>query len=333
MTAARAGHTATLLGDGRVLIAGGSPPGCPTQCLETAELYDPATGVFTATESMATRRRGHTATLLDDGRVLIAGGWAGDVNVASTELFDPATGMFTPGGSMTSPHSLHTATTLNDGMVLMAAGVDWFGTCASTELYDPATGAFTASSSMNRPREGHTATLLSSGKVLMTGGWIGGFLPSAELYDPSTRTFTAIGSMSGPRTSHTATLLDDGQVLVGGGSGFEYSWSPNAGAELFAPASSTPPDLESIDVSPGDPTIMVGGMQKFVATGTFSDGTTKALASVIWSSSSESIAEMTNDVTNKGTAVVRAAGTAVITASAGDVSGSTTLTVPAEAAP
>jgi hypothetical protein len=221
MTIARAGHTATLLLSGKVLVAGGPDT--------SAELYDPGSEMFTATTgSMSIARSGHTATLLADaalanyGKVLIAGG-AGTTSTA--ELYDPTSGMFTATGSMQTMHSGHTATLLNTGQVLVAGGGS-----ASAELYNPASGTFTATGNMTVSRTGHTATLLPGGKVLIAGGGTA----SAELYDPTSGKFTATGDMSHIRTGHTATLLANGTALT---NGKVLIAGPDITAEIFDPAS------------------------------------------------------------------------------------------------
>ncbi len=155
------GGTATALGDGGALVAGGDAPGN-----SAAERYDPASGRWTVTGSMATPRRGHTATRLADGRVLIAGGATccdatGEILVATAEIYDPATGGFQPTGPMAVARASHAATLLADGRVLVTAGVVAVdGTAAaSAEVYDPSTGQFAPAGAMQLARAAHSAIL------------------------------------------------------------------------------------------------------------------------------------------------------------------------------
>jgi hypothetical protein len=233
----RSSHTATLLNNGQVLIAGGYS--------NTAELYDPASGIFTSTGSMAVTRAGHTATLLNDGRVLIAGGSAYSTMM---EVYDPATGLFTAAGTLSVDRSYHAAARLADGRVLIVGGQSSWIDTASAELYDPNTGIATATPPMRSPRAQHTATLLSNGQVLIAGGTDGSFNPTAvaqsvERFDPTSGTFAGSGDMaayptSGVRAAHTATLLTNGQVLLAGG------YNQGIDAEIYQPAIPTSPGLQ-----------------------------------------------------------------------------------------
>ncbi|MBI4801835.1 MAG: Ig-like domain-containing protein [Elusimicrobia bacterium] len=226
-------HTATLLTNGKALVAGGNNGGYIY--LSSAELYDPGTEAFSTTGPMNSRRgRGHTATLLGDGRALITGGDNGATAVSSAELYDPVAGLFTVTGQMSAPRSAHTATRLQNGKVLITGGYNGSASLSLAELYDPATGAFSPAGTMNAARRIHTATLLADGRVLVAGGYHNGYLSSAELYDPATNTFSlAAGPMGTARAYHNVILLNNNKVLIVGGSS---PAGPLSSAELFDPA-------------------------------------------------------------------------------------------------
>jgi hypothetical protein len=234
MAFARVGYTATPLANGCALIVGGSPPDDSLSDFASAELYDPTTGTFAPTGSLRTARHDHTATLLSDGRVLVAGGGHGTDGLASAEIYDPQTGVFSQTGSMAS-RGAHTATRLLDGRVLLATG-------GPAELYDPKTGKFTPSGAMVVNRMWPTATLLQDGRVLIVGGYCDYNLwcstaeePVGELYDPATGTFSPTVFATTRRMYHTATLLPDGRVLIAGGIECQGTQCTYAQATLWRP--------------------------------------------------------------------------------------------------
>ncbi len=235
MTAARADHTATLLYNGKVLLAGGFKSGFPGAPASGAELYDPATGIFTATGAMMTGRTGHTATLLADGRVLIAGGSGG----IGAELYDPSTGTFTATGDLkVAQLSWNTAKLLGNGKVLISAP-------GSAQLYDPVSGTFAPAAAYAEVSPGggspswlQTATLLADGRVLLTGSTAAAAW--TEIYDPRVDAFSVTGNPKAWYDVWTATLLPSGKVLFVGN---DENDGLQADAEVYDPATGTFSDV------------------------------------------------------------------------------------------
>ena len=244
MRTARAAHTATLLYDGTVLIAGGFARDRESEPFASAERYDPERGAFIATGAMTTGRQSHSATLLTDGRVLIVGGYDGSY-LASAELYDPSTGAFAATGNMTVGRIGHRAARLNDGRVLISGGTTaGRKLLASAELYDPATGQFTPTGTMTIARISHTQTVLTDGTVLITGGTAGRrtalkVSARAELFDPAVGAFRPVGTMILARHKHAAVLMEDERVLVVGGSDETDGRGRYDSAEIYDPATGT----------------------------------------------------------------------------------------------
>ncbi|MFD3993471.1 Kelch repeat-containing protein [Streptomyces sp. NPDC058583] len=313
LATARRMHATTLLADGRVLVTGGftGPNASPVQPLATAEVYDPASGDWSTAGELHEARCGHSATLLPDGRVLVAGGAArrsagSERSLYSAELFDPQTPGWTKAGDMTDARAFHPAAALPDGRVLVAGGWvatrrDWRGGSALAygECYDPATDTWTPTGSLSAPRSGHELTVLADGSVLATGGgedeggadgrldpysrataerwypagggrWTrendmpcgrtqhravrlrtgevlvmggGNYLladagyRSAARYDPETRHWTAVPGMAVGRTDFAAVVLSDGRVLVAGGTVRSGPATPTGAAHLLTSTS------------------------------------------------------------------------------------------------
>jgi hypothetical protein len=253
LTVARYGHTATLLPNGMVLIAGGATGGVNNRTiLSSAELYNPATGKFTATGSMNYLHYQHTATLLPNGTVLIAGGCCDGSIDSEAEIYNPSTGAFTKTtGLMVVRRSSHSATLLEDGQVLLSGGsyvyvyfvnhVEKFESVLTPtcELYNPSTGEFTSTGSMPVAVADAPSALLYSGDVLVAGGINsnGDGENVAELYNPTAGTWTATGNMNAGRYLATTTLLNNGQVLVAGGYGDGIGVEQTA--EIYDPPSGT----------------------------------------------------------------------------------------------
>jgi N-acetylneuraminic acid mutarotase len=229
MSYSRAEHAATLLDDGRVLVAGGfgavgAAVAATTASLNTVEIYDPSTNTWTTKAAMSAQRAGLTATRLPSGKVLVAGGLSGATYSATAEVYNPATNTWVatsnsiPGGA----RARHTATLLGNGKVLVVGGMTTGGlSTATAALYDPVTSLWLPAGPLATGRFYHSATLLANGKVLIAGGVNSGTtsVSSAELYNPATNTFSAAPAMPAVRQQHSETLLASGKVLLVGGVG------------------------------------------------------------------------------------------------------------------
>ncbi|WP_439332595.1 Kelch repeat-containing protein [Pyxidicoccus fallax] len=233
MENARHFHTMTLLPNGKMLVAGGRSKKDGGDALDSAEVYDPETGHWLETGELHTRRSSHTATVLPDGKVLVAGGRAADGSyLDSSEVYDPVTGKWVTSGRMKAARSLHAAARL--GNQVLVAGGEYTSTPSinwsvlpldSSELYDPHTGKWSITAAMNTRRTNYRLLQLSSDRVAAVGGYrrLSGSLdgPSsaihAEVYDRNTQTWTATAAMGRVRGESAAVVLDDGQVLVCGG--------------------------------------------------------------------------------------------------------------------
>ena len=231
MSVAREAHTATLLPDGRVLVAGGTG----AENYATAEIYDPSAALFLPTASMAAPRVHHFAVLLGTGQVLAAGG----DGLSTAEVFDPTAQTWTMVGPLAQVRTQAAGAILPGGEVLLTGGDG-----ASADLYDPAMEAWTAAAPMHVGRSAHSATLLADGTVLVAGGITqenGSDVTTsaAEIYDPAADAWTEAAPLLAPRALHTASALPDGRVLVAGGTAQPGpdSLSEVATAEIYHPTS------------------------------------------------------------------------------------------------
>jgi hypothetical protein len=282
-------QVSVLLKSGKVLLAGGVT-GTMQHELNSAELYDPRSGTFGWTGSMTLPRRSYPsaphATLLEDGRVLITGGTAGDF-AGIADLYDPNTGTFSRTGHMNFPREAFTATLLKDGRVLIAGGmksstgpsrIGPLGSreemAAVAEIYEPKTGTFELTGEMRQPRVNHAAVLLRDGRVLVVGGGPyplnnqGGYVAGAELYDPASGTFSPTVSMQ--LVDPFPLALKDGRVLVAEPIN-NMHMPPRVILEMYDPANftfGTPiemPELMRVAVALGDGKVLLAVSQNTAA--------------------------------------------------------------------
>lgn len=274
MVSARSQHASVFLPTGKLLVVGGVTS---TGFVDSAELFDTATGKWSSAGSSGVSSNTTSAVLLPNGRVLvvgdmspavrlydpIAGTWstgasmaaaralptltmlesgkvlvAGGSGLTTAELYDPDTDTFTPTGSMTAARRAHVATRLTNGKVLVVSGFDDSGEVAGAELYDPASGTWNDVAPPLVPRHYATGTLLPDGRVLVSAGMTAtSAVASSELYDPAANTWTASGSLTSARAGHSSTLLPNGKVLVTGGAPFRAA--PAREAEMYDPSTGT----------------------------------------------------------------------------------------------
>jgi len=236
MTTPRLGNTLTVLANGNVLATGGTSAdtasgaggGQTIRPDSTAEVFNVAAGKWTTTAgTMSTPRFEHTATLLDDGRVLIAGGQGPPVSgataaLASTEVYDVAVDSFRKSNDLRDARFNHTAVKLPDRSVLLvggAGGPNGDISLSTAEVFNPSDSSWTSAGTLSASRTGHTATVFSDGRVLVTGGESvtrgnRRSLSSAEIFSLDKREWRSAGTMNCPRSEASAALLEDGSVLV-----------------------------------------------------------------------------------------------------------------------
>jgi hypothetical protein len=230
-------------------------------------------GTWANTGKLNSARVNHTATLLNNGEVLAAGGNDNAGTLASAELYNPATGKWTVTGSMATVRTFQTATLLPSGRVLVAGGLIGISdtgviSCTgSAELYNPATGQWTVTGSMTTPRFEHATRLLANGQVLVAGGLnsSGTALASAELYDPSSGTWQATGGMNDARAGVQATLLQNGQVLMAGGASHTAELYANGRWTLTSSMVFSHPSARASLLPNGDALVFGGNLASYAS--------------------------------------------------------------------
>jgi len=208
-------------------------------------------GYWLPVASMPQPRQQHTATLLADGKLLVAGGWGDVWAYAASVIYDPAADGWTDTGAMSVGRYEQSAVLLTNGDVLVSGGWDENGNLvAPAEIYNSTAGVWSIAGSMTTPRASHTTTLLPDGKVLTVGGYDanGNAITSSELYDPATGVWTSTGPIAHARYRHTASLLPNGKVMICGGTAAASPWPSTAmsSAELYDPTTGSWSDIASM---------------------------------------------------------------------------------------
>ncbi|MBI4927363.1 MAG: hypothetical protein HY835_06330 [Anaerolineae bacterium] len=269
LSQARYGHTATRLTDGRVLVVGGCSTGTLPSCTTSAELFNPTTGTWSSAAALPTgARRDHTATLLSDGSVLVAGGY----NPIGTQLnpprtyntayrYDPTSNTWSAAGSMSTAaprgRALHNAVLRRDGKVMVVGGEYYYqplvgsvesGQLSSSEVYDPATNTW---SDLGKPiwfaRIAMASVLDAEGAFILLGGdTTGGPTSDVEYLDinaPADTWHLLFGDLNVQRRHHAAVILPGGVILVAGGRNQDGQVVNSAETNRFTSGSADPSDL------------------------------------------------------------------------------------------
>ncbi|MBJ7469758.1 MAG: hypothetical protein JHD16_00570 [Solirubrobacteraceae bacterium] len=256
MASPRVGMNPVSLPDGRVLVAGGYSNYSTSTTTATAEVFDADTNSWSNVASMTQKRGGHTTTVLNDGRVLVAGGDEGSGTILTTaEIYDPQTNQWS---TTTMPGAMFAASavTLADGRVLIVAGgqsASWLPGSTAAYLFNPANDTWSTAGSMSAPRVLAHAWPLADGRVLVTGALSGSQRATAETYNPQTNTWSAYDTMLSERAVGSAVTLSDGDLMAAGGIGASARTTAAElhGQTVTAPENTTAPEIVYPDHSSG----------------------------------------------------------------------------------
>ena len=238
MSSARAGASAVLLEDGRILISGGD---AGSGALTTADLFN-TDGTISPAPPMHLARSHHSSVLLQDGHVLVVGGMtSGGGATNSAEIYDPGANSWILIGVMTEARLGATATLALDGRVVIAGGQNGSVASSTIEIFDPVMGTFNFAGTLSSPRQNHAAAVLADGRVLIVGGSNGSApVASVDIYDPAVGSASTAANLNTPREGHSATTMLDGRVLVAGGSTVGNNGPVDlASGEIYDPTANT----------------------------------------------------------------------------------------------